>query len=244
MCDKGNGAQTGSEKHEKEVKMLRFELSTLNKFVFETETRLKECRENCQKCENGANETCAKLAISNISNFDDFISYLLCQQAGIFMGSGVTLSGYIFDRGFASYCAKKYGIKQKYVSKLLFPTLICIIQILLRKRNKDSKLAAFLSNFKYSKNATSPLNRTKKRKERNSLTSLNLRPLPFVNNNIRPAKSDSVFTMSSKRPKDKSNNFFPQSTRHHSLPQVLTDIVVQNRKNSIVSIPVNSVDYW
>lgn len=243
MCEK-DVLPTGSESFEKEVKRLRFELNNLNKFVFEMESRLKECRENCQRSEHSENATCAKLVISNISNFDDFISYLLCQQGGIFMGSGITLSGYIFDRGFASYCAKKYGIKQKYVSKLLFPTIICIIQILLRKRNKESKLAAFLSNFKYSKNGTSPINRNRKRNERDSLTSINLRPQPFVSNNIRSAQSDSVFTLSSKKTKSKSSNLSSKSIRHHSLPQVLTDIVVQNRKNSIVSIPINSVEYW
>lgn len=72
------------------------------------------------------------------------------QKSGLLVGTcGAVLFKFLDDR-LASWYAKKMGIQQKAICKIVFSTFICLFQVWLRKRNPNSKLANFLSFVRYS----------------------------------------------------------------------------------------------
>lgn len=221
-------------KCKREVDRLMFELRYTNEMLYKKETELLSCLHQSHKTTD--------LDTSEDSSLKRFISFLENQYHGIIVGVVGAIAGYLGDRQFASWWAKKNNIKQKTVMKLLFPTFICLIQIWLRKRNKDSKLAAFLSTLKYSSNSDTHTPHKRNR----SILSLNCRPKLFsTSNKIRSPQKDLVFTICDKKslasPILIGHKHEPLSC-HLSLPHNLESAFIRSRKKSIVSINVHNLE--
>lgn len=175
----------------------------------------------------------------------------------------VTLFLSFLDQRLASHYAKKYNIKQKAILKVMFPTIICFVQVLLRKRNRKSRLADILSQMKNSissqslprtsanshshlpqSRSTRSLSRSQLSHSRPSHVSLNV-PFPSNKSNIHESETDSVF----EHPFESNNNLsFPmKSTRPNSKPNNPTpalnntDVPIPKpRKNSSVVISIQT----
>lgn len=148
----------------------------------------------------------------------DILSFLSEQQNGLLVGSFVTFFLSLIDQRLAAYFARKNNIKQKELTKLLFPSLICLIQLILRKRSKESKLADILSMFK-----SSPPQATPNRANNNTVPSTP-RSVSHLNHD---SVSDDVFDSKAKN----THAMKPKSKRAQS---------AKFRKNSTIAIPITS----
>lgn len=194
--------------------------------LFQLENQVEDCR---AKMSNEEKNLCPEVVCVRTKQYNSFLEFLLDQQNGVYIGSSITLVLYIADRLFASYWAKKNNIKQKTVMKILFPTIICFICILLRQRKKNSRLAAFLSALKYSTKQESIHMSVKSRsKQRNgSSSSMNPRPKPFLSNAVKPATSDSIFAITAIKRSGSRVTGHVRSSRSTSVPDNFPEIVIK-----------------
>lgn len=124
---------------QKDVTILRDQIAYLRRALQDTE-------KNLQNCQHVSVTISSKAEV--YSALEEFISIFTKQYLGILVGILGSLIFRFFDQKVASRIAKRYNIKQRDVMTFAFPTFVCFVQYLLRKRSKDSKLAALLSILK------------------------------------------------------------------------------------------------
>lgn len=83
-----------------------------------------------------------------LDDWSVFQQFAYDQRYGLAIGSVATLISCFLDQRLASRYSKQNQIKLRALMKFIFPTLLAFVCVLLRKRNKDSKLANFLSAIK------------------------------------------------------------------------------------------------
>lgn len=169
---------------------------------------------------------------SSVASF--FEDLFVNQYEGLTIGCFTSLIVRYGDQRIASRIAKRYSIKQKQLTETIFPTLICLIQIVLRKRSKNSKIADFLSAFKYTaKTKTTPATN-----QRSSNVSSNSRPRQKISSN---SDLDSVFVDSNcKRKQKKSKKSLKSKSQSSSNSVFENSNKKQNSKtkpNSVTSLP-------
>lgn len=117
------------------------QVQTLRQALRVTEQSLEQCQQK------SSNVIHPNINVT-YSALEEFLSIFTKQYVGVIVGVVFSLIFRFFDHAIALRIAKKYNIKQKTIMQAAFPTLICFLQYLLRKRSKDSKLAALLSLLK------------------------------------------------------------------------------------------------
>lgn len=109
------------------------QISFLSQILVRTENQLDVC----------------KVGKDEFQGFD-WATFLSDQKYGLIFGTIITWFLSSIDQRYAVNYANKHNLKQNVFFKLLCPTLISLIQVKLRKRNKNSRLAAILSILKKS----------------------------------------------------------------------------------------------
>lgn len=159
---------------------------------------------------------------------------LECVIATMVLTFIVTLFLSFCDQRCASYYAKKFNIKQKSVMKFMFPTIICMAQIMLRKRNKNSTLANALSGLKYhARNKTCSNSTTSK-------SSANTPPvvhLSSVQVNVSISDNDSVFEQSShSQKKQKRSKNQRKSRQNKKVTSSTVAVNMSSQQNPSVAV--------
>jgi hypothetical protein len=137
-------------KYLKDIQLKQYEILYLSTIIYNLESKVKTSEKN--------------------NDSFGFFEFFFDQYKGILVGSFFSILFYFADQRYAYYYSKKHGIEAKTVAKSLFPTLICLVQVLLRHRNKNSKLALILSLLK-KQNPNAQVDQTPQTIER---------PKPFV----------------------------------------------------------------
>lgn len=135
----GQVLNEASLKDKKEMQRLKYSVHYLSNFLFKTELKLAECEQLM------SNHSSDKID-SSIGNL--FLFFVQDQMCGLIIGSILTWLCGFTDQRLASHYCKKYGVHLNGIAKFLCPTIICLVQVVLRKRNKNSKTAAALSELK------------------------------------------------------------------------------------------------
>lgn len=121
------------------VDHLLLENSNLRVTLLATESQLKRCQQ--PTLSTSPHEDVYYV-------LEEFISIFTKQYIGLAVGACGAIIFRFLDQKVASRFAKKYNISQKELTKAAFPTLICFVQYILRKRSRNSRLAALLSLVK------------------------------------------------------------------------------------------------
>lgn len=172
---------------------------------------------------------------------EEFLAIFTKQYVGLIVGVVFTLIFRFFDQAVALQIAKKYNIKQKTIMQAAFPTLICFLQYLLRKRSKDSKLAALLSLLKRnnSVNNTNNNSSTKPKSKTDSISSQeSSKNMPHSRSSYTTPKPLSSF---SSVDTDCESVFYSDQTQKSKTCKTNTrSIVAKYKKTSQVSIKMSS----
>lgn len=177
------------------------EISRLQTILSATESKLRQCQQPTLS-------TSSKEDAYTV--LEEFISIFTKQYLGMAVGAIGAIVFRFFDQKVASRLAKKYNIRQKELTKAAFPTLICFVQFLLRKRSRNSKLAALLSVVKNLNdtnkspnrpNSKASLNQSPTRKH--SKTSPSSTPRPLSSFSSIDSEIDSVFHSSNSSKKSR-----------------------------------------
>lgn len=188
---------------------LQDEIASLKSALYYQEQNLKFCQDISMMTKPSKEE--------HANALDEFIAIFTKQYLGILVG---VLAGLLFrflDQIFASHFAKRHNLRQKEIMQAAFPTFICFMQYLLRRKSKNSKLAALLSHLKQaqteaensqidlSKVAHCPKSKSVTRRQTNSSSS---RPAPLSSLSSCNTGCDAVFhsPLSKSKSKRKAKN--------------------------------------
>lgn len=179
------------------------------------------------------------------SALEEFLAIFTKQYLGIIVGIVGSLIFRFLDHALALRIAKKYNIKQKTIMQAAFPTLICFLQYLLRKRSKDSKLAALLSLLKRNNSinvnevAESGSDKTSKSQTQNpTRLSSYATPKPLSSLSSNESDNESVF-FSNYKEKSKSVTLSQVKSSKAKSGQVKS-VSAKYRNKSTVSIKMSS----
>lgn len=155
----------------KEKTLYFYQVHYLSSQLQKTKLKLTECQGMCD--------------VYSI-RFNDAKSFAIDQQYGLIVGAIVVYICFLIDFQYAAHYAQKNNVKQIGLAKIFLPTIICFIQVQLRKADKNSKLAAILSVLK---RPSSP----NKSQSKSSLTrKQKKRPKPFSPVSVINKSSDEI----------------------------------------------------
>lgn len=119
----------------RKIALYDYQVHYLSQTIFKLESEIFQCKSKLDE----------RFNYHSTSDFvNDQLYGLLVGFAGLIV--------YFVDHRCGNYYAKRNNVKLKFLARHFFPTLLCFVQIQLRKRNKNSRLAAFLSDIKKDKN--------------------------------------------------------------------------------------------
>lgn len=128
----------------KEKRLSYYQNHYISRLLLKTEIELKKCKQAAPSTEEDKSK----------SKFDDFYFFVNDQFYDLTIGGAIAYVLTMGDQRFASYFSKRNNIRLKALAKFVLPTLICFLQVLLRKRNPNSKLAGLLSTLKTAPSTT------------------------------------------------------------------------------------------
>lgn len=134
------------------VDILQEQVRDLNKALQLSEVSRLRCQDMSTSPSPSFNYSDHKSAL------EEFLSFFSQQYQGIILGTGSTMIFHSLDQKFALWYARKNNLKQKTIASAWFPTIICLIQLFLRARSKNSKLADALSALKKPQTPSDPSN--------------------------------------------------------------------------------------
>lgn len=201
-------------------------VETLSNQLAKTQHALFVVEEKLQLC-LGQNKACEQCN-------SDILSIIYDNPLVLLVGVALALPIQFVDQRLASRFAKKHGIKQKAVLKFLFPTFVCFVQICLRSKSKNSKLANLLSVFKRSKTSVKSRNSRKSRSPTNTISH------PTALSSL--SDDDSVFTSPQHQSNRQRQSFKAKYQKTSTVSINVSSQVVKNKpkrqKPSFVSIPM------
>lgn len=209
------------------------EIEYLRRQIDQLQNELRMAQINLNDCQSNHLSTGSKFTSDNAySALEEFISIFTKQYLGIAVGVCASLVFRFLDQIYASRFAKKHNIRQKNIMTAAFPTFVCFVQYLLRKRKRNSKLAALLSVVKNIAPTANNENAPTVDSSSQKTTSQISKPSLMSRFSSVDSDLDSVFNASHGQSKDSKQS--KQRKRHTQ------SLGAKYRKNSHVSIAMAS----